>query len=155
MLDPIQGASTPTALGACAFGAYLATGACNALWAYNAGASLSPSGVLGVSQMASALLNVACVLGNVFGSGSSYPDYSSLEGASACSSTAGGSSLSQFLGGNPFEALVPAVTPPLLVSPEARTALASLADMDPVLTPPSSSDLAATMQAVTAGVSVA
>lgn len=80
--------------------------------------------------------NIYCVLRNALTIPGEFTDYSELYGASNCSSTAGGRPLSQFLGSNTMQALVPApVAPIVAVSQGAQVSMAALSGNDVVFNP--------------------
>lgn len=108
------------------------------------------------SQVAGAFRNAMCLLRNVFGGRSAYADFSSVYGASVCSSTSGGRPLSSFAvsGKSALDAIFPATNATTRVSREAGAALSALVSVDP-LQGTSISALSPLVDAVNQGVAVA
>lgn len=107
------------------------------------------------AEIAAAYRNAECVLKNAFDVENNYPDYSSLYGASSCSSTSGGAPLSEFRNENPLYRVNPVIpSSPVAVTPEAQAAVGGLANMDILQSSPNE-DLAAKMAAAAGGVQVA
>lgn len=96
-----------------------------------------------LSSVAAAYENAFCVLRNVFRVVREYPDYSSVYGASNCSSTVGGSTLSPLRDSNAFESIIPSVLLPPSVTAEAKAGVDVLMVTDPVLSPLDVTDVAA------------
>jgi hypothetical protein len=120
-------------------------------------ASLPQAIAAQVAQTAADFSNVFCVLKNAISTASTYPDYSTLLGASNCSSTSGGEPASTYVtsGTNPFTDVIGTPATPLIsVTPEASTALQAINNSDPVLSPMSTSALGAQLKVVNAGVVV-
>lgn len=107
----------------------------NAFYTYNAVAGLPVFAMHEAARVAAAFENVFCIMRNVFRIQPQYPEYSGLYGASVCSSTIGGSPLSQYRGQNPFETIIPSDPPPPNVSAVARQNIDALVRTDPVLAP--------------------
>ena len=78
--------------------------------------------------MSSLFNDAACTMDNSFDVGSYFRTFDRLLGASGCSSTGGGDPWNPYTvaGTNPFEDVVPAVTAPVTVTPDAQQALAVL-----------------------------
>ncbi|HVB37360.1 MAG TPA: hypothetical protein VND92_02445, partial [Vicinamibacterales bacterium] len=78
--------------------------------------------------MSSLFNDAACTMDNSFDVGSYFRTFDGLLGASGCSSTGGGDPWNPYTvaGANPFEDVVPAVTAPVTVTPDAQQALAVL-----------------------------
>lgn len=124
----------------------------NAAFTYNAVANLADFSSNEVSEIASAYENAFCVLRNTFRRVREYPDYQGLYGASACSSTVGGSPLSAYLGQNPWETVMSGVRSSSLVAPDARANIEVFKAADPVLRPMSVSDMASRLATISSGV---
>ncbi len=107
-----------------------------------------------VMAVAQAFTNAKCVISNVFRSAGYLPDYSSLYGASNCSSTTGGSPASQYVTSNPFPALYSAAPAPYTASPSAASSLSTLSNCDPALAPLSPADIASHLQVIAGGLSI-
>jgi len=123
----------------------------NVFYTINSISTLGDFAQFEVSRVASAYDNAFCVLSNCIKKSSPYPDYSGLYGASNCSSTAGGSPLSEFYDVNTFDAIMPLRTPQISVSTAARDSLNALMRTDPVLVPMTQSQLLANVSNVNAG----
>ena len=107
-------------------------------------------------RVAAAYTNIFCVMRNAIGSGDTYLDYSTIYGSSNCSSTAGGSAISSFLGANTMQSIVPAPVAPIVsISTAAQAAMSSLAQSDVVLAPLPTTTLASLAAAVGSGVVLA
>lgn len=107
-------------------------------------------------QLAGAYSNILCVLSNALKQKITYPDYSSIYGASNCSSTSGGRPVSSMAGQNPFYAVVPTTAPlPVMVNSAAQAGLSRISGSDPVLAPMSTNDLGAAVRAISSGMQVA
>lgn len=120
-------------------------------------ASLPQAIAAQIAQTAADFSNVFCVLKNAIATGSTYPDYTPLLGSSNCSSTSGGEAASIYVtsGTNPFNDVIGTPALPLIsVSPQATTALQTINNSDPVLSPLSTSSLGSQLAVVTAGVTV-
>jgi len=117
-----------------------------------------PGQIMGqIMGIASAFTNIFCLLKNALSGQAVYQDYTALYGASNCSSTAGGSPISAYANKNAFESVVPmasAAPGPVALTPSAQVSLASLAKMDPVLTPYTPAQLAAMVTAANNGMTV-
>lgn len=102
--------------------------------------------------IAGAYTNIFCVLRNAVGGNIHYQDYTDLYGASNCSSTAGGRPISPLAGENPFYKVVPTPGPlPLSMTTAAQDSFRSLANVDPVLAPPSMAMLATQLTNIAGG----
>lgn len=134
------------------FASDLSHAAANVFRTYQAISSIPDFARFEVSRVANAYANGFCVLRNAFKSASPYPDYSGLYGASTCSSTNGGSPLSEFLNINTFDALTQVSSSNISVSPESQASIAIMRSSDPVLGPLSMSDLISTMNGISGGV---
>lgn len=113
------------------------------------------AGLACIMDIAGVFMNIWCLLNNAINLQIYIPDFSSLFGASNCSSTSGGSPVSVFANANPFLSAVP--TPPAIpvaISPGAQQGLLTLTSTDPVLAPMSLGDLNTTMGTINAGVTV-
>lgn len=101
--------------------------------------------------------NVYCVLKNAVAKTNTYPDYSTLLGASNCSSTAGGSAASVYTtsGTNPFNDVIGKPAAPVITATaDAVTALQTINNTDPVLSPMSTTAIAANLKVINSGVTV-
>ena len=106
-------------------------------------------------QVAGSYSNAFCVLRNALHQRLTYPDYSSLYGSSNCSSTSGGRPISMLAGVNPFYQIVPSTGAlPVTLSTSGNTAMATLANSDPVLAPMTTSDLSSALRDVNSGLAV-
>lgn len=84
--------------------------------------------------MAASFNEVLCIFSNSLSQREVYEQYTSLRGASNCSSTTGGSPISPLTGINVFQQMAPA--PELItMSTAAISSVAVLMNMDPVLSP--------------------
>lgn len=104
-----------------------------------------------VMDVAAAYRNVFCTLRNAIKTQQYYDDFSNLYGASNCSSTAGGASLSQFRGTNTFSSIQQAVSSAVQVSTAGNSALAVLASADVVLSPMSPASMTPLIKAAVGG----
>ncbi len=87
-------------------------------------------------DVAASYTNIFCVLKNSLKGRAYYEDYSSLYGASNCSSTSGGRPLSPLAGVNAFAVTNPAPVAPLVaVTPDAQAAMVAMAKSDVALAP--------------------
>ncbi|MGC1304607.1 MAG: hypothetical protein WA840_19735 [Caulobacteraceae bacterium] len=127
----------------------------NGFYAVGAIPGLAPDAMFAASQVAAAFDNAFCVLGNCFVGVPQYPDYSSLYGASNCSSTIGGSPISPLTGQNALEALFPVGGGPVTVSSDAQANLTVMANSDPVFAPMDPGDLASRFSSIANGVTIA
>lgn len=94
-------------------------------------------------EVSAAYNNIACVLRNALATPDQFLDYSSIYGASGCSSTAGGRAISAFGSSNTFAVVAPAPTADIVsVSTAAQASMTTLARSDVVLQP-MDTDLAA------------
>lgn len=106
-------------------------------------------------QISAAFTNIMCVLQNALRKQEKLPDYAPLYGSSNCSSTSGGRPLSTISGINPFTLYTPSNTPsPMALTEAGAAALNTMATTDVILTPPSASTLLASMNQISAGMSV-
>ena len=113
------------------------------------------AGLACIMDIAGVFMNVWCLLNNAINLQLSVPDYSSVFGASNCSSTNGGSPVSVFANANPFMSAAPTPpTVPIAISTMAQQGLVTLSNTDPVMAPMSLTDLNTTMTNVNAGVVV-
>lgn len=104
--------------------------------------------------VAGAFTNIFCTLRNAMSLSSFVEDYSSVYGASNCSSTAGGRPQSSFAGTNVFYSVVPTPGPmPIDLTPAAATQMTLLAQIDPVMSPPSPQALLPAMEVLREGFS--
>lgn len=126
----------------------------NAFYTFNAVAGLPDLVQKELGEVAAAYENAMCVLQNAFRKTRTYQQFDGIYGASVCSSTVGGSPLSQFSATNPFESFVPTVAAPSSVSAAAKSAMDAVKASDPVLAPVSPTAMGALLSTVTAGVSV-
>lgn len=108
-----------------------------------------------IGQVAAAYSNAFCLLRNAVRRLPEYDDYSSLYGASNCSSVSGGRGISIYSGTNTLAAVA---TPPdqtgVLLTPSAESSLQSMARADVVLAPPSLTALLSSMQSINLGTEV-
>lgn len=104
-------------------------------------------------EVKSALNNAMCLLRNSVKGQSLLPDYSSLYGASNCSSTSGGRPASIFSDRNVFPLLFPASTSPVTMSAQAEAAVKTLASVD-VQNPPPTTTTAGLLDAIGTGTSI-
>lgn len=108
--------------------------AANAFYALGADDTLPASDRIPIMALASNFNDAACSLQNGLNSGLLIPNFGDLFGASACSSTGGGSPASIFTTSllNPFDTMFQPAPPPVAVSDEARNAIGVLLG-DPTL----------------------
>ena len=109
-------------------------------------------------SVASWYSNAFCVLKNAINTKRIFHNYTSLLGASNCSSTSGGSPAStyQLTGTNPFyDVIGSAGTPPISVTPAAQSAMQRLINTDPVLSGMSNRALSSTLTTINRGITVA
>jgi hypothetical protein len=106
-----------------------------------------------ILEVKSALNNAHCLLSNAIKGPDMLPDYTSLYGASNCSSTSFGRPASEFADTNVFPQLFPASASPVTMSAQAESAVASLAAVD-VLAPPPMVDVAGMLNAIAGGASI-
>lgn len=119
--------------------------------------------VIGIPNIAKAAImnvvreytNLFCLLRN-FKSFLDYEDYSDLYGASNCSSTSGGRSISIYSGStnNTFAAVARQSTSPVRVTQNASSSLNTLATADLVTTPLSASTIGSNLGIINAGLTV-
>jgi hypothetical protein len=110
-----------------------------------------------IMGLTSAFTNVYCLLKNALTGQNVYQDYTPLYGASNCSSTAGGSPISEYANSNAFESVVPMSTAapgPVALTAPAQVSLAALVSMDPVLAPMPPAQLAAMVAAANGGMTL-
>ena len=118
--------------------------------------NLTPQQALPLMQMASMWGGAACLIRNSFNALPIYPTYAALVGASFCSSTGGGPPPSAYaLTDNPWVDIVPAVVPPVTVTPAASAAMAGLATADPILLIGQTAQIGASFTTISGGVTVA
>lgn len=106
----------------------LCRAATNGFFALASDAHQAVADVLALQTLGSIFLDAACAMQNGFDLISIIPDYRALRGASACSSTSGGDPISVFSAQdvNPFGYITPAAVPPVVISPDAQTAIVAL-----------------------------
>lgn len=104
-------------------------------------------------RVAGEFTNAYCLLRNVFRSRGMLPTYNGLYGASYCSSTAGGSPMSPYVGENVFPMLFPATASPVSMTANAEKALGELAGVDPIKPPPPTA-IGGLLSAVDVGVTI-
>jgi len=85
---------------------------------------------------------------------SRYEDYSDIYGASNCSSTAGGRSVSIYSGTNTFEAVNQNISSGLRLTQQASTSLGTLANTDLVTSSLSTSSIVNNLSAINSGLTV-
>nr|WP_281720002.1 hypothetical protein [Nitrosomonas nitrosa] len=107
-----------------------------------------------MSKVATEFSSIFCLIRNALGITPYYDDYSSVYGASNCSSTAGGRPPSIHSDTNTFAAITPETDSTVTVSGAAQSSLAALTRTDPVLLPMSQSELLAHTNNVVAGVAI-
>ncbi|SDH27650.1 hypothetical protein [Nitrosomonas sp. Nm132] len=107
-----------------------------------------------LSKVATEYSSIFCLTRNALGITPYYDDYSSVYGASNCSSTAGGRPPSIYANTNTFAAITPETDSTVTVSSAAQSSLAALTRTDPVLSPMSQSELLAHTNNVVAGVAI-
>jgi hypothetical protein len=107
-----------------------------------------------ISKVATEYSSIFCLIRNALGITPYYDDYSSVYGASNCSSTAGGRPPSIYANTNTFAAITPETDSTVTVSSAAQSSLAALTRTDPVLSPMSQSELLAHTNNVVAGVAI-
>lgn len=112
----------------------LCQGASN-VWRVLAASISDPFASLLCGQAASAYETVLCLLKNVLIPPSQFPDFSAVYGSSNCSSTTGGSPVSQLA--NPLAAVYPNQVAPATQNDTAQFSTGALKNCDPVLAPPS------------------
>jgi hypothetical protein len=117
--------------------------------------SATTAGLGCIMGIVGAITNIWCLLKNALNLQIYIPDFSSLFGASNCSSTNGGSPVSIFANSNPFYSVVPIADPlPIQLTQGAQVNLAMLAANDPVLSPLSPSALGTALTAINSGMSI-
>ena len=104
--------------------------------------------------VASSFSNAFCVLRNALRSIATYEDYNNLYGSSNCSSTAGGSPPSPYLGTNAFFAVTPQVTRTIGVSVPASASLSALSKSDTVLAPMTPFQIGSELSTINSGVTL-
>lgn len=111
-----------------------------------------------VMRLAGAYSNILCIFSNLFNGTFFYADYSSLFGASNCSSTSGGRPISQFMNSNGLEAaFFPNPNTNISVfriNGTANSALLATSGIDPVLAPPPTAFLRDAMKVINNGFTV-
>lgn len=110
--------------------------------------------VMGTAGMFS---NIYCTLKNAIAKSNTYPDYTTLLGASNCSSTSGGSPASTYTtsGTNPFNDVIGAPKKPVLsVTSQAAASIQKINNTDPVLSPMSTAEIGAHLKVINSGVQV-
>jgi hypothetical protein len=120
-------------------------------------ASLPTAIAAQITATAGLFSNVFCVLKNAVATKNTYPDYTTLLGASNCSSTAGGSTASTYTtsGTNPFNDVIGTPTAPVITATAvATTALQTINNTDPVLSPMSTTTIAANLKVINSGLTV-
>jgi hypothetical protein len=131
----------------------LSQSARNIFWTIN-GIRTLPQEIMHQNEVVAAAYNNAfCLFSNVLKPRSTYPLYNPLYGASNCSSTAGGSPISEYAatGVNTFEYVVPLQTG-VSVSSGASNAISSFQHVDPVLHPMSLGEIGNLLNDVTNGI---
>jgi hypothetical protein len=108
---------------------------------------------LDVLEVKSALNNARCLMSNAIKGDVVLPDYTSLYGASNCSSTSGGRPASPYADTNVFPQLFPAQASPVSMSAQAEAAVQTLAKVD-VLAPPATTTTAGLLDSIVAGTSI-
>lgn len=129
----------------------------NIMHMLSSGSSLSTAIKSQIMATAAMFSNIRCVLKNAVNVKNTYPDYTTLFGASNCSSTAGGSPASAYTtsGSNPFVDVIGKPTaPPIAATAPAVSALATINNTDPVLSPMSTATIAANLKAINSGVTI-
>ena len=108
-------------------------------------------------RTASAFTNAFCLLSNVFKARKLYPDYSSIYGASNCSSTTGAGLASVYSGSaaNPWSEIFNRPKQPIAATQAGLSALSTLSRADIVQSPPSLSTAGGLMDSASSGVVVA
>ncbi len=106
-------------------------------------------------QVASAYSNIFCVLKNALKAPKTYENYTSLYGASNCSSTSGGSPASQYANVNAFYSVAPAASTYPSVSTEAMSSMNAIIKSDVVLAPMTVQQIGAGVATINAGVKLA
>ena len=106
-------------------------------------------------SVASIYTNMMCLMTNSFTSGASMPNYSSFYGASACSSTSGGSPVMPYSVNSSLDSLSAMLnsSQTISVTPAATQAFTAVITSDPVLTPLSSTQLGNFASQIAIGVS--
>lgn len=108
-----------------------------------------------VNRVATEFSSIFCLISNAVGITPFYPDYSSVFGASNCSSTAGGKPPSIYADTNTFEAITEEADSTVSVSGTAQSSLSALGQTDFVLSPMSEGELVTHVNNVVNGVTVA
>lgn len=106
-----------------------------------------------ILEVKSALNNAACLLRNAVKDVSLLPDYSSLYGASNCSSTSGGLPASIWADRNVFPLLFPASASPVIMSAQAESAMKALSSID-VQNPPPITTTAGLLDSIGTGTTI-
>jgi hypothetical protein len=154
MVGEVQGVISSQANQLIGFASDIAQAGRNAFYTYNAIATLPDYMVYEVERVASAFDNAFCVLSNAFNKTSAYPDYSGLYGASNCSSTSGGSPLSDFADVNTFDQVTSQFSATVEISSDAQNNITVLKSIDPVISPISMSDLVSRISTINSGVTL-
>lgn len=107
-------------------------------------------------RTAAAYTNAFCLFSNVFKLRKLLPDYSSVYGASNCSSTAGGEpgSIYASLNANVFKDIFSNPSAPVSASQQSLSSLTQIANMDIVQAPLTLSELALPLKTVMSGIRV-
>lgn len=107
-------------------------------------------------QVAGAFTNAFCLLRNSIKNLATYDDYSSVYGASNCSSTSGGRPISSLSDTNTFNYVIGAPSsPPVSVTAAAQQSLQSMAGADVVMNAPSRTMLSSSVNVINLGLVVA
>ena len=106
-------------------------------------------------RLGAAFTNAFCVLKNAFKGKRSLPNYDDLYGASNCSSTAGGRPISKYANANPFPIFMPFEQRSTSISSSAAASVNSLAKVDPVLSPLSTTQIGDHLTSINKGLVLA
>lgn len=118
--------------------------------------SLPQRAVALMAQIAAAYTGAFCVLRNALKGVAKYDDFDDLYGASNCSSTSGGRSISPHSLTNTLASILPAAAAPIVsITSAAQSTLRYVARADVVLAPLSVTSLTSSLQAINGGMKVA
>ena len=151
--NQVSGVFTSTTALLLTAGQQIAVAGANAFQALATATELSALDLLTLGNVAAAFNDAACTLANAFDTAASFPLLSGLQGASTCSSTAGGDPASAFVTGglNPWESLFVNPTIPITITAQAAAAILTLS-ADPLNLIGQTSVIAGAMSDIASGV---
>lgn len=154
--ESLRGQFDSTVSSILAAGQLISGAAANAFYALGADPSLSEQDLIPVRAIAASFNDVVCLLTTSFNAQITYPSWSDLFGASACSSTGGGEAPSSYMvsNTNPFYDAAPSPAPPVLITPAAQAALQTLGSDPIALAASGSAAVGSLLQAAGNGVTV-